>query len=90
MTGEASRVTAKFEDEYLSLNGIIVTLGARGFSWAVSDFGQVLKIDPRENGFAARVFGLRPNTCRPAVDETKFPVVREKKPLVPRVYYRPM
>lgn len=44
MTGEASRVTAKFEDEYLSLNGIIVTLGARGFSWAVSDFGQVITV----------------------------------------------
>ena len=36
-------------------------------------------------GFAARVFGLRPNTCRPAADETKLPVAREKKPLVPRV-----
>ena len=42
----------------------------------------VLKSDPR---FAARVFSLRPNTCRPAADETKFPVAREKKPLVPRV-----
>ena len=38
-------------------------------------------------GFAARVFGLRPNmyTCRPVADETKLPVAREKKPLVPRV-----
>ena len=54
MRGEASRVTAKFEDEYLSLNGIIVTLGARGFSCAVSHFGQVLKkSDPREKYFFA-------------------------------------
>ena len=37
-------------------------------------------------GFAARVFGLRPNTCRPAADETKLPVAREKKPVVPRVH----
>ena len=37
-------------------------------------------------GFAARVFGLRPNTCRPAADETKLPFVGEKKPLVPRVH----
>ena len=44
------------------------TLGARGFSCAVSGFGQVLK-----SGFAARVFGVRPNTCRPAADETKLP-----------------
>jgi len=39
---------------------------ARDFSCAVSGFGQVLKSDPR---FAARVFGLRPKTCRPAADE---------------------
>ena len=32
-----------------------------------------------------RVFGLRPNTCRTTADETKPPVAREKKPLVPRV-----
>ena len=50
------------------------TLGARGFSCAVS-------------GFAARVFGLRPNTCRPVADEMKLPVAREKKPLVPRVAF---
>ena len=56
------------------------TLGARGFSCAVSGFGQVLK-----SGFAARVFGVRPNTCRPPADETKLPDAREKKPLVPRV-----
>ena len=36
-------------------------------------------------GFAAPVFGLRPNTCRPAADETKLPDAGEKKPLVPRV-----
>ena len=35
--------------------------------------------------FAARVLGLRRNTHRPAADETKLPVAREKKPLVPRV-----
>ena len=51
----------------------LTTLGARGFSCAVSDFGQVLKSDP-----------LR-RSCRPAADETKFPIAREKKPLVPRV-----
>ena len=56
------------------------TLRARGFSCAVSGFGQVLKSD-----FAARVFGVRPNTCRPVADETKLPDAREKKPLVPRV-----
>ena len=38
-------------------------------------------------GFAARVFGLQPNTCRPAADKTKLPVAREKKPLVPRVRF---
>ena len=64
-----------------------ITLGARGFSCAVSGFGKVLKSYPRvfPRGFAARVIGLRPNTCRPAVDETKLPDAREKKPLVPRV-----
>ena len=72
----------------LNLNKVIVlhlfrTLGARGFSCAVSGFDQVLKSDPR--GFATRVFDLRPNTCRPAADETKLPVAREKKPQVPRV-----
>ena len=36
-------------------------------------------------GFAAHVFGLWPNTCRPAADETNLPHAREKKPLVPRV-----
>ena len=36
-------------------------------------------------GFAARVVGLWPNTCRLAADETKLPVAREKKPLVSRV-----
>ena len=57
------------------------TLRARGFSCAVSGFGQVLKSDPR----FARVFGLWSKTCRLAADETKLPVAREKKPLVPRV-----
>ena len=55
------------------------TLDARDFSCAVSGFGQV---------FSVRVFGPRPNTCRPAADETKLPVAREKKPLVPRVALR--
>ena len=50
------------------------TLGARGFSCAVSGFGQVLKSDPR-----------RRSCLRPSADETKLPVAREKKPLVPRV-----
>ena len=44
---------------------------------AVSGFGQVLKSD-----FAARLFGLRPKTCR---RPTKLLVKREKKPLLPRV-----
>ena len=42
-------------------------------------FGQVLKSDPREKvpevfsrGFAAHVFGLRPNECRPTAEETKL------------------
>ena len=42
----------------------IHTLGARGFSCAVSDFGHVFKKVTR-----ARVFGLRPKTGRPAADE---------------------
>ena len=46
--------------------------------------GQVLKVT-RAKTFAARVFGLRPNTCRPAADETKLPVAHEKKPLLHRV-----
>ena len=28
---------------------------------------------------SARVFGPRPNTCRPAADETKFPVAWQEK-----------
>ena len=60
------------------------SLGARGFSCAVSGFGQVSKSDPREK-LRARVFGLRPNTCRPAADETNLSVAHERKPLVPRV-----
>ena len=31
-----------------------------------------------------RGFPPRPNTCRTSADETKLPVAREKKPLVPR------
>ena len=47
------------------------TLGARGFSCAVSGFGLVLKSDPREK--------LRRSCLRPAADETKLPVrTREK------------
>ena len=56
-----------------------VTLGARGFSCAVSGFGQVLKGDPREKLRRSCQFGLRPNTCRPAADKVKLPVAREKK-----------
>ena len=53
------------------------TLGARGFSCAVSGFRQVLKSDPREKlFFFRRGIGLRP---------MKLLVAREKKPLVPRV-----
>ena len=39
----------------------------------------------RARAFLSRVFGLRPNTCRPAADQSKIPVARKKKPLVPRV-----
>ena len=47
------------------------TLGARGFSCAVSGFGLVLKSDPREK--------LRRSRLRPAADETKLSVhTREK------------
>ena len=53
MRGEASTVTAKFEDEYLSLNGIIVTLGARDFSCAVSDFGRLKKVTGAKRFFLA-------------------------------------
>ena len=59
-------------------NSLTCTLGARGFSCAVSGFGQVLKSDPREKLF----FFL---AASPAADKTKLPVAREKKPLVPRV-----
>ena len=41
-----------------------VTLGARGFSCTVSGFGQVVS---------------SANTCRPAADDSKLPVAREKK-----------
>ena len=50
-------------------------LGCQRLSCALSGFGQVLKSDPR----------LRSNTCRLVANETKLPVAREKKPLVPRV-----
>ena len=40
-------------------------------------FWSSLKSDPREK--------LRRSCLRPAADETKLPVAREKKPLVPRV-----
>ena len=36
-------------------------------------------------GFRARS-SLRRSCRRPSADETKLPVAREKKPLVPRVY----
>ena len=52
------------------------TLGARGFSCAVSGFGQVLKSNPCEN-VRTRV-GLRPT-------KRSSPFTREKNPLVPRV-----
>ena len=52
------------------------TLGARGFSCAVSGFGQVLKSNLREN-VRTRV-GLRPT-------KRSSPFTREKFPLVPRV-----
>ena len=73
----------KFGPTFSSFNPcpFLPTLGARGFSCAVSGFSQVLKSDPR----FARVFGLWPNTCRLAAYQTKLPVAREKKPLVPRV-----
>ena len=48
------------------LSARISLLGARGFSCAISDF-------------ATRVFGLRPNSCRPMANETKLPIAREKK-----------
>ena len=70
---------------FLVLNNGFSTLLATDFSCAVSGFSRVLKSDPR--GFAARVFGLRPNTCRSVADETKLPVAHEKKPPVPRVRF---
>ena len=41
-------------------NSLTCTLGARGFSCAVSGFGQVLKSDPREKLFFFSRFRLRP------------------------------
>ena len=49
--------TSKWKIFFLVTNNGFSTLGARGFSCAVSGFDQVLKSDLR--GFAARVFGLR-------------------------------
>ena len=46
------------------------TLGARGFSCAVSCFGQVLKSD--------LFWRLRRSCLLPSADETKLPVAREK------------
>ena len=51
--------------------GLWDTLGARGFSCAVSGFGHVLQNDPREK--------LRRSCLRPLADETKLSVAREKK-----------
>ena len=60
---------------------LVFTLVARGFSCAVSGFGQLLKSDPHFFLFLFFfVFSLRSSA-----DETKLPVAREKKPLVPRV-----
>ena len=61
------------------------TLGARGFSCAVSGFGQVLKSDPREK-LVARVssaFGRTRVGLRPT--KRSSPSHARKKPLVPRV-----
>ena len=55
------------------------TLGARGFSCAVSAFGQVLKVT-RAKSFAARVFGLRPT-------KRSSPSHARKKLLVSRVTF---
>ena len=54
-------------------------LGARGFSCAVSGFGQVLQSDHAE---VSSAFG---RTSVSVADETKLPVAPKKKPLVPRV-----
>ena len=63
----------------LLLRMVRITLGARGFMRGFRFCSSLKKLP------AGRVFGLRPNTCRPAADETKLPVAREKIPLVPRV-----
>ena len=42
------------------------------FPVSVKQGGQVFGLQPS-------AFSLRPNTCRPAADETKLPVTREKK-----------
>ena len=57
------------------------TLGARGFSCAVSGFGQVLKSDPRSR------FSLRPSAEHVSACGRRNEAPRRtgKKPLVPRV-----
>ena len=54
-----SRGFQTFATCFLSLS-VEATLGTRGFSYAVSGFGQVLKSDP-------------PNTCGPVTDEAPRP-----------------
>ena len=49
------------------------TLGARGFSCAVSGFGQILKSDPREK--------LRPTCLRPSAEHVSACRRRNKAPL---------
>ena len=56
----ASLTSVGASGQIVPRNSPAVTLGARGFSCAVRIFSL---------GFAARVFGLRPKTGRPAADE---------------------
>ena len=70
--------TSKWKIFFLVTNNGFSTLGARGFSCAVSGFGQVLKSDLR--GFAARVFG-------PRLTKRSSPSHTRKKPLLPRVRF---
>ena len=60
------------------------TLGARGFSCAVSCFGQGGLIVTGAKSFAALVFSFWPKTCRLAAD--KPPRRRREKSLVPGVF----
>ena len=41
----------------------------RRFDWQIRDKVKVHKARGFSRGFAARVFGLRPKTCRPVADE---------------------